>query len=296
MKSPNNAQITPRDKMQQKAFFDEATNTVTYLIWDKDSQEAAIIDPVFDFNSQTGKADTHSADLVLNYAQKRDLNIKYALETHAHADHLSGAPYIKRHTSAKIGIGAGISKVQEIFRPMFNQPDKSKEADFDLLLNGGDQLFLGTLPIQIMATPGHTPACVSYKVEDSIFVGDTLFMPDFGTARCDFPGGDAEQLFESIQSILSHPPETTLYMCHDYKTAERENYAWETSVAEQSQQNIHINKSIDKQTFVKTRQTRDAKLAAPKLLLPSIQVNINAGNLPKSEENGVSYIKIPIKL
>ncbi|MGL1919811.1 MAG: MBL fold metallo-hydrolase [Hyphomicrobiales bacterium] len=296
MKSTINTEISPRDKMQQKAFFDEATNTVTYLVWDTASQEAAIIDPVFDFNSQTGKADTHSADLVLDFAKENKLSIKYALETHAHADHLSGAPYIKSKTDAKIGIGADISKVQEIFRPMFNQADKTKETDFDLLLKDGDNIYLGDLVINIMATPGHTPACVSYKVEDSIFVGDTLFMPDFGTARCDFPGGDASQLFESIQKILAHPQETILFMCHDYKAAGRDEFAWETSVAEQSGHNIHINKDIDKDTFIKTREARDSKLAAPKLLLPSIQVNINAGNLPKTEDNGVSYIKIPIKL
>ncbi|MBL1241903.1 MAG: MBL fold metallo-hydrolase [OCS116 cluster bacterium] len=295
MKSLINTQITDHKLLNLKAFFDEETNTVTYLVWDKISQEAAIIDPVFDFNGLTGASDTHSADVVLEFAEQAGLNIKYVFETHAHADHLSGAPYIKTKTGAKIGIGENINKVQEIFRPIFNQ-HKQDESDFDILLSPEQPLYLGELPIYILPTPGHTPACVSFKIEDSIFIGDTMFMPDFGTARCDFPGGDAETLFESIQLILSHPKHTKLFMCHDYQTDERKDYAWETTVDEQQKTNIHVNQSIGKADFVKTREARDATLLAPKLLLPSIQVNINAGNLPKTEDNGVSYIKIPIKL
>lgn len=295
MESSMNIKISDRKLLKIKAFFDEVTNTVTYLVWDKVSLDAAIIDPVFDFNGLTGAADTQSADLVLEFAANLNLKIKYALETHAHADHLSGAPYVKTKTDAKIGIGMNIDKVQEIFRPMFNQ-HKEDESDFDILLSPEEDLHLGKLTIHILPTPGHTPACVSYKIEDSIFVGDTMFMPDFGTARCDFPGGDAETLYDSIQLILSHPKQTKLYMCHDYKTADREEYAWESTVEEQLNDNIHVNSSIKKQDFVKTRNMRDAKLLAPKLLLPSIQVNINAGNLPKSEDNGVSYIKIPVNL
>lgn len=287
-------QIKPRNLLKLKAFFDQQTKTVTYLVWDKDSREAAIIDPVFDFSGLTGVADTHSADQVLAFANQQDLKVIYALETHAHADHLSGAPYIKTKTGAQIGIGSDIYMVQEIFRPMFNQTDS--ESDFDLLLKQGEDLYLGNLAIEILATPGHTPACVSYKIEDSIFVGDTLFMPDFGTARCDFPGGDAVALYNSIQKILSHPKQTKLYMCHDYKSATRNEYAWETTVEQQSADNIHIGKGVDEAAFVALRNARDSKLSAPELLLPSIQVNINAGHLPKSEDNGVSYIKIPIKL
>lgn len=298
MKNKSNNQITERNLLQLRSFFDMQTNTVTHLVWDKDSLEAAIIDPVFGFNAQTGVADTESADEVLGFALTKDLKIKYVLETHAHADHLSGAPYIKNKTGAKIGIGADISKVQEIFRPIFNQAatQDDLETDFDLLLADGQDILLGDLPIQIMATPGHTPACISYKIEDSIFVGDTLFMPDFGTARCDFPGGDAEALYNSIQFILSHPKHTKLFMCHDYKTATRKEFGWETSVEQQLKENIHINASVKKDDFLAVRRARDEKLAAPELLLPSIQVNINAGKLPKAEDNGVSYIKIPIKL
>ncbi|MCJ8324118.1 MAG: MBL fold metallo-hydrolase [Rhizobiales bacterium] len=289
-------QITQRKNLAVKGFFDEETNTVTYLVWDKKSLEAAVIDPVFDFNNLTGSANTHSADKVLNFAQDKHLKLKYALETHAHADHLSGAPYIKVKTGAKIGIGEGIHKVQEIFRPMFNQTDDDEISDFDLLLSADDVIKLGEMKIEIMPTPGHTPACVSYKIEDSIFVGDTLFMPDFGTARCDFPGGDAATLYDSIQLILSHPQHTKLYMCHDYKPVGRNEYKWETSVKEQSESNIHINKNVSKAEFVNLRNSRDANLNPPQLLLPAIQVNINAGNLPKAEDNGVAYIKIPIKL
>ena len=295
MKSLINHQITDRNLLKLRAFFDEETNTVTYLVWDRISLEAAVIDPVFDFNGLTGAADTQSADIVLEFAQKAGLTIKYVFETHAHADHLSGAPYIKSKTGAKIGIGENIHKVQEIFRPIFNQ-HKQDESDFDILLSPEKPLYLGEMPIYILPTPGHTPACVSFKIEDSIFIGDTMFMPDFGTARCDFPGGDAETLYESIQLILSHPKDTKLFMCHDYQTDQRKEYAWETSVDEQQKTNIHVNSSIGKVAFVKTREARDATLLAPKLLLPSIQVNINAGHLPKTEDNGVSYIKIPIKL
>ncbi len=285
--------ITERKNLNVKAFFDETTNTASYLIWDSISQEAAIIDPVFDYDSVSGKVNTHSADLILTFSAENNLKIKYILETHAHADHLSGAPYIKTKTGAKIAIGKDINLVQEIFRPMFNI--QADETDFDILLSPKKDLYLGKILIKTMPTPGHTPACVSYKIEDSIFVGDTLFMPDYGTARCDFPGGSADDLYDSVQFILSHPKHTKLYMCHDYKAKGRENYAWETDVATQLSDNIHINETVSKSDFVKTRNARDKTLRAPKLLLPSIQVNINAGNLPKAENNGVSYLKIPIK-
>lgn len=296
MVSHINNLTTKRKNLNIESFFDEETNTVTYLVWDKVSLEAAVIDPVFDFNNLTGAADTHSADRVLNFALSKNLQLKYALETHAHADHLSGAPYIKVKTGAKIGIGKGIEKVQEIFRPIFNQLDDEDIADFDVLLSSGELIYLGEMKMEILPTPGHTPACVSYKIEDSIFVGDTVFMPDFGTARCDFPGGDAAALFDSIQLILSHPKDTKLFMCHDYKSNIRDEYKWETTVKEQLDNNVHINKNVSKPEFIKMRNERDSNLKAPKLLLPSIQVNINAGNLPKAEDNGVAYIKIPIKL
>jgi glyoxylase-like metal-dependent hydrolase (beta-lactamase superfamily II) len=233
---------------------------------------------------------------VLEAASENDLTITHVLETHAHADHLSAAPLFKAKTGAKIGIGARIRDVQKVFRPMFCADDlKVDGSDFDLLLADGDSIRIGGLGLEAIETPGHTAADVSYRVGDAVFVGDTLFMPDYGTARTDFPGGDARELYRSIQKLLSMPPETRLFLCHDYKAPGREDYRWETTVADQ-RRNVHLAACVTEDEFVRMREERDATLSTPKLLLPSIQVNIRAGRLPPAEENGVSYLRIPVRL
>jgi len=282
---------------QIHAFFDEPTNTVSYLIVDPATKEAAVLDPVLDYDHRSGKASTVSADAILAKAQADGLHITLILETHAHADHLSGAPYIKLKTGAKVGIGEHIREVQKIFRPVFNAMDVSGDgSEFDLLLKDGERLALGSLEIAVLHTPGHTPACVVYRIGDAVFVGDTLFMPDYGTARADFPGGSARQLYRSIKRILSLEPATRLFMCHDYKAPGRETYAWETTVAEERAKNPHIHDGITEDDYVAMREARDATLAAPVLLLPSIQVNIRAGKMPAPDGNGVTYLKIPVTL
>jgi glyoxylase-like metal-dependent hydrolase (beta-lactamase superfamily II) len=279
------------------AFFDEPTNTVSYLIVDPATKEAAVIDPVLNYDHRSGKASTASADAILAKAQLDGLHISLILETHAHADHLSGAPYLKLKTGAKVGIGEHIREVQKIFRPVFNALDVSGDgSEFDLLLKDGERLSLGALEIVVIHTPGHTPACVVYQIGKAVFVGDTLFMPDYGTARTDFPGGSARQLYRSIKRILALDPETRLFMCHDYKAPGRETYEWETTVGEERARNRHIHDGITEEDFVAMREARDATLAAPVLLLPSIQVNIRAGKMPAPDSNGISYLKIPITL
>ncbi len=280
-----------------RAFFDEPTNTVSYLVWDPDSREGAVIDPVLDFDQSSGKASVTSADAILAAAGKAGIKIVWVLETHAHADHLSGAPYIKLKTGARVGIGEHIRDVQRIFRPVFNATDVSGDgSEFDHLFKDGEHFQIGGLEGEVIHTPGHTPACVSYRIGDAAFVGDTLFMPDYGTARADFPGGDARTLYRSIRRLFALPPQTRLFLCHDYKAPGRDNYAWETTVAEERAHNVHIHEGISEDEFVAMRQARDAKLAAPHLLLPSIQVNIRAGKLPPPDANGVRYLKLPVKL
>jgi glyoxylase-like metal-dependent hydrolase (beta-lactamase superfamily II) len=280
-----------------KAFFDEPTNTVSYLVSDPETRQAAVIDPVLDYDNRSGKADVRSADAILKFAADTGLTISWVLETHAHADHLSGAPYIKAKTGAKVAIGEHIRDVQRIFRPVFNATDVSGDgSEFDKLLTDGETLKIGNLEVEAIYTPGHTPACLSYRIGDAVFVGDTLFMPDYGTARADFPGGDARTLYRSIQRLLSLPAETRLFMCHDYKAPGRDSYAWETTVGEERESNVHVGKGVTEDDFVAMRQKRDATLAAPLLLLPSIQVNIRAGRFPPAESNGVRYLKIPVKL
>jgi glyoxylase-like metal-dependent hydrolase (beta-lactamase superfamily II) len=279
------------------SFFDDDTNTVTYLIVDTLTRQAAVIDPVLNYDHRSGKASTRSADLVLEKADKIGASIKLILETHAHADHLTGAPYLKIKTGAKVGIGEHIREVQKIFRPIFNSSDVIDDGSaFDLLFKDGQQIALGELNIEIMHTPGHTPACIVYKIGDAVFVGDTLFMPDYGTARADFPGGSARELYRSIKKLLALPDETRLFMCHDYKAPGRDYFAWETTVAAERTHNPHINDHVTEDEFVAMREARDAKLSAPTLLLPSIQVNIRAGEFPRPDANGVSYLKIPIIL
>ncbi len=278
------------------AFFDEPTNTVTYLVADPATRQAAVIDPVLDYDPATGAFDTRSAAAVLAEAERLGLTVAWALETHVHADHLSAAPFFKARTGAAIGIGEHIRDVQRIFRPVFNAEDLVADGgDFDRLFADGDRFPLGELEVEVLHTPGHTPADVSYRIGDAVFVGDTLFMPDYGTARADFPGGDARQLYGSIRRLLKLPPETRLFMCHDYKAPGRDQYAWETTVAAQRRDSVHVHDGVSEDDFVAMRTARDAGLAAPKLLLPSIQVNMRAGRFPPAEANGVRYLKIPVK-
>jgi glyoxylase-like metal-dependent hydrolase (beta-lactamase superfamily II) len=279
-----------------RAFFDEPTNTVSYLVADPATKKAVIIDPVLDYDHNAGTVDTRSVETMLKAASEAGFTVERVLETHAHADHLSGAPYIKAKTGAKIGIGEHIKDVQRIFRPVFNATDLATDgSDFDHLFKDGERFKIGELDAEALYTPGHTPADLSYKIEDAVFVGDTLFMPDYGTARADFPGGDAHQLYRSIKRLLNLPPETRLFMCHDYRAPGRDRYAWETTVKDQREKNVHVRNGVTEEEFVAMRSQRDATLAAPRLLLPSIQVNIRAGKFPPREANGVRYLVIPVK-
>ncbi len=278
-----------------KAFFDVATNTVTYLVWDPATRAAAIIDPVLDFEPNTGRLSTASADAVTDAAVEEGLRIDWILDTHAHADHLSGADYLRRKTGAKLGIGAHITQVQKAFLPLFGASADSPDGHvFDVLLNDGDTLPLGDLEIGVLHTPGHTPACVTYLINGMAFVGDTLFMPDYGTARADFPGGDAATLYRSIRKILTLPPETRIFVGHDYLPQSRDTFSWETTVAEERARNVHVRDGVSEDDFVEMREARDKTLAAPRLILPSLQVNIRAGALPPAEADGQVYLKVPV--
>src|SRR5258707_2198203 len=287
--------VTARPEI--RGFFDEPTNTVSYLVWDPATKEGAVIDPVLNFDHRSGDATVESADALLAEAKKLGVKIKQVLETHAHADHLSGAPYIKLKTGATVAIGEHIKDVQKIFRPVFNAMDVSGDgSEFDHLFKDGERFKLGGLECEGMYTPGHTPACVSYKIGDAVFIGASMFMPDYGTARADFPGGNARELYRSIQRILSLPPQTRLFMCHDYKAPGRDQYAWETTVGEEKTRNVHVHEGVNEDDFVKMREARDATLSTPLLLLPAIQVNIRAGRFPPADVNGVQYLKVPVKL
>lgn len=278
-----------------QAFFDEPTNTVSYLVADPVTREAAVIDPVLDYDHASAEVDTHSVEAILKAADQAGFRIVWALETHAHADHLSGSPYIKAKTGARIGIGENIKEVQRIFRPVFNATDlRTDGSDFDHLFKEGERFQIGGLDVEVLFTPGHTPADITYKIEDAAFVGDTLFMPDYGTARADFPGGDARQLYRSIRRLMALPPQTRLFMCHDYKAPGRDTFAWETTVKDQREQNVHVKDGVSEDEFFAMRTARDATLSAPRLLLPSIQVNIRAGHFPTAEANGVRYLTIPV--
>jgi glyoxylase-like metal-dependent hydrolase (beta-lactamase superfamily II) len=279
-----------------RSFFDEPTNTFSYLVADPQTKRAAVIDPVLDYDHKSGEVDIRSVDAILQAARQAGYTIEWSLETHAHADHLSGSPYLKAKTGAKIGIGEHIKDVQRIFRPVFNATDlKTDGSDFDHLFKDGERFRLGEIEVEVIHTPGHTPACISYKIGNAVFVGDTLFMPDYGTARADFPGGDAHKLYRSIRRLLALPPATRLFMCHDYKAPGRDNYAFETTVGAQRSRNVHVHEGVGEDEFVAMRNARDVTLAAPTLLLPSIQVNIRAGRFPAAEANGVRYLKIPVK-
>ncbi|MGI9350593.1 MAG: MBL fold metallo-hydrolase [Rhizobiaceae bacterium] len=279
-----------------KAFFDEATNTVTYVVREPDGDQCAVIDPVLHYDPKSGRTDTESADQIVQFIKDNGLKVDWLIETHAHADHLSGAPNIRDKVGGKIGIGEHITDVQKIFKDVFNverqfHPDGSQ---FDHLFKDGEEFSIGAMAGKTMHTPGHTLACMTYIVGDAAFVGDTMFMPDYGTARADFPGGDARTMYRSIQKILELPDETRLFMCHDYKAPGRDEYAWETTVAEERAANVHVREGISEDDFVKMRTDRDSTLDMPTLILPSVQVNIRAGEMPPEEDNGVSYLKIPV--
>lgn len=277
-------------------FFDEATFTVTYLVADRATRRAAIVDPVLDYDHRAGRLSTASADAVLAKAAEKGLTVDWVLETHAHADHLTAAPHIKARTGAKVVIGEHIRDVQRTFGKVFGATDVSGQgSEFDRLVSDGERLKLGGLEIEAMHLPGHTPADVAYRIGDAVFVGDTIFMPDYGTARADFPGGDAAQLYRSIRRLLSLPPATRLFMCHDYKAPGRSSYAWETTVEEERALNVHVRDGVNEADFVTMRQRRDATLAAPALLLPAVQVNIRAGNLPPPDADGRIFLRIPVK-
>lgn len=285
------------DAARIEAFFDEATNTVTYLVVDPQSRLAVVIDPVLDYDHRSGKASARSADAVVAAAKALGATIVRVLETHVHADHLSAAPYLKRLTGATVGIGEHVREVQKIFRPVFDARDVSTDgAEFDHLFVDGERFSIGGLEVEVIHTPGHTPACVAYKIGDAVFVGDTLFMPDYGTARADFPGGDARTLFRSIRRLLALPGETRIFVGHDYKAPGRDHFAWETTVAAERAENPHVRDGIGEDDFVAMRRARDAGLAAPTLLLPSIQANMRAGKLPPPDAAGVRYLRIPVTL
>ena len=278
------------------AFFDYATNTISYVVHDPNGSACAIIDSVLDFDFASGRTDTQSADKLINFVTENKLDVQWLLESHVHADHLSAAPYIQMKVGGKIGIGSRITDVQQTFGKIFNEGTEFQRdgSQFDKLFVEGDTFHIGQLRGDVLHTPGHTPACLTYVIEDAAFVGDTLFMPDFGTARCDFPGGSSERLFSSIQKILELPDDTRIFVGHDYKAPGRDKYAWETTVGEQKKKNIHIKSGKSKDDFVKLRDERDAKLAMPKLILPSLQVNMRAGNMPEPDEQGDVFLKVPI--
>ena len=278
------------------AFFDQATNTISYIVCDPNGSACAVIDSVLDFDFASGRTDTRSADKLINFIKENKLDVQWLLESHVHADHLSAAPYIQMEVGGKIGIGSHITDVQETFGKIFNEGTEFQRdgSQFDKLFVEGDTFHIGQLRGDVLHTPGHTPACMTYVIGDAAFVGDTLFMPDFGTARCDFPGGSSENLFSSIQKILSLPDATRIFVGHDYKAPGREHYAWETTVGEQKKKNIHIKSGKSKEDFVNLRDERDSKLAMPKLIVPSLQINMRAGNMPEPDEQGDVFLKVPI--
>jgi Zn-dependent hydrolases, including glyoxylases len=290
-------QVVARPQMPVlQAFFDEATFTVSYVVHDAATRSAAIVDSVLDYDPASGRTSHKSADAIVAYVMNHSLTVEWLLETHAHADHLSAAPYLQHKLGGKIAIGEHIVTVQQTFGKLFNAGGDFRRdgSDFDALLAEGEHLAVGGLDITVLHVPGHTPACVAYAVGDAIFVGDTLFMPDYGTARADFPGGDARSLYRSVRRILALPPQTRLFMCHDYLPEGRETYAWETTVDDQRRHNIHIHDGVSEDDFVAMREARDKTLALPRLILPSVQVNMRAGHLPAPEGNGISYLKIPV--
>ena len=283
---------------QVEAFFDPATFTWSYVVSDPATKHCAIIDSVLDYDAAAGRTRTASADKLIDYVRAENLTVDWLLETHVHADHLSAAPYLRQALGGKLGIGALITRVQDTFGKLFNAGSEfaTDGRQFDRLFGEGDRFAIGSLEARVLHTPGHTPACVTYVVGDAAFIGDTLFMPDYGTARCDFPGGDARALYRSIQQLFALPDETRLYLCHDYLPAGRSDYVCMTTVAEQKANNLHIHAGVDEDSFVAMRRARDATLKMPALILPSVQVNMRAGELPPAESNGVRYLKVPLNV
>ena len=296
------AQITGAQKVPQtgvpviKAFFDKATFTVSYIVYDPGTLRAAIIDSVLDFDPASGRTSFVSAEKIVSYAKEKSLVVDWLLETHAHADHLSAAPYLQQKLGGKIAIGEHITTVQQTFGKLFNEGSDFQRdgSDFDRLFADGDHFKIGDLDVMVLHSPGHTPACIAYVIGDAVFVGDTMFMPDYGTARADFPGGDARQLYRSMRRLLTLPDTTRLFMCHDYLPAGRTDYVWETTVGAERMGNIHAHDGISEDEFVAMRTARDATLDMPRLILPSVQVNMRAGHMPPAEGNGVTYLKIPV--
>ena len=283
-------------KPEVTAFFDEPTYTVSYVVADPETKICAVVDSVLDYDPASGRTKTESADEIIAFIRENKLTLDWILETHVHADHLSAAPYIQEQLGGRIAIGSEIRTVQDTFGKIFNEGTRFQRdgSQFDKLFVDGDTFRIGNIDAHTLHTPGHTPACMTYVIGDAAFVGDTMFMPDYGTARADFPGGNARTLYRSIQKVLSLPPETRLFMCHDYKAPGRDDYRWETTVAEERAHNVHVHEGVSEDDFVSMREARDATLGMPRLILPSIQINMRAGQLPEPEENGTSYIKIPL--
>lgn len=290
------ALIETKTRADVTGFFDKDTFTVSYVVKDPGSDACAIIDSVLDFDPASGRTRHANADKIVEHVQTRGLKVEWILETHAHADHLSAAPYLQATLGGRIAIGADILSVQKVFGALFAMgPEFTPDGrQFDHLFDDGERFSIGSLEAVVLHTPGHTPACVSYVIGDAVFVGDTLFMPDYGTARCDFPGGDAATLFASVRRLLTLPAETRMFLCHDYLAPGRAEFCWETTVGEQKAYNVHVHDGVEQDVFVRQRQARDATLAMPRLILPSVQVNIRAGRFPEPEANGVRYLKLPI--
>ena len=279
-----------------EGFFDEPSNTVSYVVSDPQTGAAAVIDSVLDYDSAAARTDTASADKLIAHVKQAKLTVQWIIETHVHADHISAAPYLQDKLGGELGIGEKIMVVQETFGKIFNEGTEFQRdgSQFDRLFRDGDTFRLGSIDARVMHTPGHTPACMTYVIGDAAFVGDTLFMPDFGTARADFPGGDAATLYRSIRKVLSLPPQTRLFLCHDYKAPGRDKYVWETTVADERANNVHVKDGISEAEFVAMRQARDKTLGAPKLILPSIQINMRGGNMPPADEDGNVFLKVPL--
>lgn len=283
-------------KPEVTGFFDDATNTISYVITDPATRKCAVLDSLLDYDAASGRTSTKSAEEIVAFVKDNGLEVEWIIDTHVHADHLTAAPFIKQQLGGTTGIGEHISTVQRVFGEIFNEGQSfhTDGSQFDHLFKDGERYKIGSIEAYAIHTPGHTPACMSHVIGDAVFVGDTLFMPDFGTARCDFPGGDSGTLYDSIQKLFALPDETRVFLCHDYKTDERKDFIWETTIGAQREENIHVKTGTSRDDFIKMRDARDATLAMPHLILPSVQINMRAGEMPPPEDNGVSYMKVPI--
>jgi glyoxylase-like metal-dependent hydrolase (beta-lactamase superfamily II) len=288
----------PAKRPVVKSFFDEQTFTISHVVRDPQSNACAIIDSVLDYDPASGRTTSASAQALIDYIKSESLEVHWLLETHAHADHLSAAPLLQAELGGQLAIGREIVRVQQVFGKIFNAGTEFQRdgSQFDQLFNDGDRFSIGNLEATVLHVPGHTPACLAYVIGDAVFPGDTLFMPDYGTARCDFPGGDARQLYRSIQRLMKLPDKARMFLCHDYKAPGRDHYAWETTVGAERTGNVHVREGVSENDFYTMRTERDATLAMPKLILPSVQVNMRGGQLPPAEDNGVQYLKIPLNV